>query len=86
MLVELGDLPADKHLTRAQLSDLTAAMPPEWLPSASAVGSAATCAARLRDYVEAGADEIILHGTTGAALADLVRAFAAAPTHRSSPS
>jgi alkanesulfonate monooxygenase SsuD/methylene tetrahydromethanopterin reductase-like flavin-dependent oxidoreductase (luciferase family) len=32
------------------------------LVEAAAVGSAAVCAARLREYLAAGADEIVVHG------------------------
>ena len=45
---ELGERSADKSLTRDELIELSRAMPADWLPSASAVGDAATCAARLR--------------------------------------
>ena len=75
-LVDLGGLPADKHLSRHQLIDLCRGMPASWLPSASASGDAATCAERLRQYLRAGADELILHGMTGGELASLARAFA----------
>jgi probable F420-dependent oxidoreductase len=74
MLMGLGDEPADKALTRAQLAELSGGLPPEWIPSASAIGSADECAARLRDYLDAGADEILIHGTSGDRLAPLVAA------------
>jgi probable F420-dependent oxidoreductase len=82
MLVDLGGLPADKHLSRQQLVELTGGMPPWWLPSACAVGPAAACAARLQDYLDAGAGEIILHGMTGVHVAGLARSFAERSTPR----
>jgi hypothetical protein len=54
----------DKALSRAQLTELSKALPPKWLPSASAAGSVDECEVRLRQYLVADATEIILHGTT----------------------
>jgi 5,10-methylenetetrahydromethanopterin reductase len=76
-LVELGGLPADKHLTRQQLIELCSGMPASWLPSSSVAGDAAACADRLREYLGAGADDLILHGTSGQGLAPLAGVFAA---------
>ncbi|MDT4931196.1 MAG: hypothetical protein QOF92_4063, partial [Pseudonocardiales bacterium] len=77
-LVDLGGLPADKHLSRDQLIDLCAALPPSWLPSSSVRGDAATCSAQLTGYLQAGADELILHGVVGERLGPLVRHMAEA--------
>jgi probable F420-dependent oxidoreductase len=74
-LVELGDRPADKALGRQQLADLTAAMPGHWLASASATGDTTACTARLAEYLAAGADELILHGSTSTQLASLADAL-----------
>ena len=71
LLVDLNGLTADKHLTRAQLIELCAGMPADWIPSSSAAGSADFVATRLREYLDAGADEILIHGTSGAGLAPL---------------
>ena len=57
-LVALGDKTADKHLSQAQLVELSTTLPPDWLPSSSAAGDASHCAARLREYLDAGADEL----------------------------
>ena len=54
-------------------------MPADWLPSSSAVGGVDACASRLHDYLDAGADEIVLHGSTAEYLGGLATAFAAAP-------
>jgi probable F420-dependent oxidoreductase len=59
------------------VEDLTAVarlLPPEWL-AAAATGSAADCAARVRDQFDAGADGVILHGATPAELAPVVDAW-----------
>jgi probable F420-dependent oxidoreductase len=75
-LAELGVRSADKALTRDELIELSREMPADWLPASSAVGDAATCAARLREYRAAGADELVLHGSTAEHLGGLVRAYA----------
>jgi probable F420-dependent oxidoreductase len=75
-LMALGERPADKNLSRPELVELSRRMPAGWLPSSSAVGDAATCADRLREYLKAGADELILHGTTAEHLGALAGAFA----------
>ena len=49
-------------------------LPAEWL-AASATGSAAACAGRIRDQLDAGADSVILHGATPAELAPVVEAW-----------
>jgi probable F420-dependent oxidoreductase len=70
-LVQLNGLPADKHLSRPELVDLCAGMPGDWLATGAVAADVPTTATRLDDYFAAGADEIILHGTVGAALAPL---------------
>jgi 5,10-methylenetetrahydromethanopterin reductase len=75
LLVALGDKTADKHLTRSQLVDLSRTMPAHWLASSSASGTARQCAARLREYLAAGADEVILHGATAPSYRGLADAF-----------
>jgi 5,10-methylenetetrahydromethanopterin reductase len=77
-LAELGGRQADKALARDELVALSRTLPAEWLPSSSAVGDAAACANRLHDYLAAGADELLLHGSTADHLAGLVAAFTAA--------
>jgi 5,10-methylenetetrahydromethanopterin reductase len=52
-------------------------MPDDWLPSSSAVGDRDTCAARLDEYLDAGADELVLHGSTAEHLSGLAAAFGA---------
>jgi probable F420-dependent oxidoreductase len=74
---ELGGQQADKALSRQQLIELSRFLPDEWIESSSVVGDAATCAARLRGYLAAGADEIVLHGSTAENFSSLAAAFGA---------
>lgn len=78
-LVALGGRPADKALGREELADLARHLPEGWLASSSATGDSASCASRLRDFVAAGADELILHGTTADGLGSLVAAVGEDP-------
>ena len=68
----LGGRPADKALSRDALADLAERLPEGWLSSSSVVGDLPTCRSRLRGYLDAGADELILHGTTATGLGGLV--------------
>jgi alkanesulfonate monooxygenase SsuD/methylene tetrahydromethanopterin reductase-like flavin-dependent oxidoreductase (luciferase family) len=72
-LAALRGQSADKMLSRRDLTDLSLGLPREWLPSASAAGSVDDCAKRLAEYLDAGADELILHGTTAHGLTELTR-------------
>lgn len=49
-------------------------LPAGWL-AASATGSPAACAARIRDQLDAGADSVVLHGATPDELAPVVAAW-----------
>ncbi|HVW44703.1 MAG TPA: TIGR03857 family LLM class F420-dependent oxidoreductase [Amycolatopsis sp.] len=73
VLVDLDGQPADKQLSRRQLVELCAGMPADWLPSGAVMGDIVSSARRLTEYVDAGADEIILHGVVGAKLGPLMR-------------
>jgi probable F420-dependent oxidoreductase len=77
--IALGDLQADKALSRAELVEMSRTLPEHWLASSSVTGTAAQCAARLTEYLDAGADELILHGTTPEGLGSLVQAFTVLP-------
>lgn len=55
---------ADNVFSREDLVDVGRSLPSDWLKSASVAGSAGDCAARLDEFLDAGADELILHGTT----------------------
>jgi len=51
-------------------------IPEHWL-AASATGSAAACARRIADQLDAGADSVILHGATPTELVPVVEAWSA---------
>jgi 5,10-methylenetetrahydromethanopterin reductase len=72
---KLADLrgAADNAFTRHELTDVSRSLPPEWLQTAAAAGSAAHCATRLGEYLDAGADELILHGSTPELLGPLLQ-------------
>lgn len=74
-LAGLGGRSAARTLRRAEMVALGRTLPDRWLPSSSAVGDAAACARRLDEYLDAGADELVLHGSTADDLAGVVAAF-----------
>jgi 5,10-methylenetetrahydromethanopterin reductase len=55
---------ADFVRTRDQLTNAATVLPAEWLNSAAAVGTPDECVTRFGDYFAAGADELVLHGST----------------------
>jgi 5,10-methylenetetrahydromethanopterin reductase len=62
-IAALGGGLADQAFTRMQLVDVSRTLPKFWYEQGAAVGSAAKCAATLCEFLEAGADEIVLHGS-----------------------
>ncbi|HEY6869371.1 MAG TPA: TIGR03857 family LLM class F420-dependent oxidoreductase [Novosphingobium sp.] len=70
-----GSNQIDKVLSRQELIALTDAMPEHWIPSTSAIGTSAEVAAKLKEYIAAGADEILIHGSTADQLPGLVEAW-----------
>lgn len=58
----LGGKPADQAYTRQELVDVGQIVPQLWIDEGAAVGTAARCADQLMAYLDAGADEILLHG------------------------
>ena len=50
-------------------------VPEQWIRESAAVGTPAECAGRIRDYLAAGADEVILHGNVPTDLRHVVAAF-----------
>lgn len=58
----LNGKPADQVYTRQELVDVGELLPPQWIDEGAAVGTAAQCAEQLMAYLDAGADEILLHG------------------------
>ena len=75
--VALGARSADKALSRDKLIELSRAMPEWWLPSASAVGEPAACATKLLEYLDAGADDLLLHGSTAEFLSPMLDSYIA---------
>ncbi|WP_250284024.1 MULTISPECIES: TIGR03857 family LLM class F420-dependent oxidoreductase [unclassified Frankia] len=66
---------ADQKFHRSELLELGTQLPREWVETGCVVGSAAHCAARLREYLDAGVDHIVLHGSGPKQLEGLVRAW-----------
>ncbi|EUA30648.1 luciferase-like monooxygenase family protein [Mycobacterium xenopi 4042] len=65
---------ADSVLTLEELIDVASVLPAEWTASAAAIGSASACVEVLERYRDAGADELVLHGSTPDQLEPLFRA------------
>nr|WP_297731715.1 hypothetical protein [Mycobacterium sp.] len=51
-------------LTREQLIDVASLLPAAWTGDAAAIGSVSACHQVFQRYREAGADELVLHGST----------------------
>lgn len=77
----LNGKPADQAYTRQELVDVGQLLPQQWIDEGAAVGTAAACADQLMAYLDAGADEILLHGAgpkdMGPLTQELRRALAA---------
>lgn len=78
-LVALGGKTADKHMSRAELIELTKVLPAHWIPSSSATGASSEVAETYRRYLAAGADEILVHGATAERLGGVVAEFRPEP-------
>lgn len=80
-IASLNGKPADQAYTRQELVEVGKILPQKWIDEGAAVGSAAQCADQLMDYLDAGADEILLHGSSpkdmGPLVGELKRALAA---------
>ncbi|MGD9701257.1 MAG: TIGR03857 family LLM class F420-dependent oxidoreductase [Acidimicrobiia bacterium] len=68
---------ADNLFTKDQLAEVSQVLPREWLYEGAAIGSAGVCADRLREYLAAGADEILIHGAVPEYLGPTVQHFQA---------
>ncbi|MDB9770239.1 TIGR03857 family LLM class F420-dependent oxidoreductase [Gammaproteobacteria bacterium] len=66
---------ADQGFTLEELVEVSRTLPREWLESAAAVGSKEKCVLRLDEYLAAGADDIIIHGSTPEKLGPTLKAF-----------
>lgn len=69
---------ADSHFTKDQLAEVSRALPQQWLQEGAALGSAGQCAQRLQEYLDAGADEIIIHGAIPELLGPTLQHFRSA--------
>ncbi|MEY2943227.1 MAG: hypothetical protein RLY97_1241 [Pseudomonadota bacterium] len=80
-IASLNGKPADQAYTRQELVDVGELLPQQWIDEGAAVGTAAHCADQLMAYLDAGADEILLHGAgpkdMGPLTTELKRALAA---------
>lgn len=66
----------DNVFHRSELAEPAKNVPDEWMQTSCAIGSVTECVARLRDYRDAGADEIIVYGSTPHQNAGLATAWA----------
>jgi 5,10-methylenetetrahydromethanopterin reductase len=62
-IAALGGKLADQAFTRMQLVDVSRTLPKFWYDEGAAVGTPARCAAKLLEFLDAGADELVLHGS-----------------------
>jgi probable F420-dependent oxidoreductase len=75
LIAGLGGALADKAYTPKDLTHVGQLIPQHWVTSSTAAGSPNFCAGRLTEYLDAGADELILHGTPPDHLEPAVTAY-----------
>jgi alkanesulfonate monooxygenase SsuD/methylene tetrahydromethanopterin reductase-like flavin-dependent oxidoreductase (luciferase family) len=61
-IAALKGRPADVAFTRQELVEVSRILPRQWLEDGAVVGTPARCAEALMRFLNAGADEIVLHG------------------------
>ena len=71
----LGGKLADQGFTRMQLVEVSRSLPRWWYEQGAAIGSARECAATLCNFLDAGADELVLHGSAPAQMGPLCDAL-----------
>jgi probable F420-dependent oxidoreductase len=72
---------ADHDLTIEERIEIVRdTVPADWIRETSGSGDAADIAGRLRTYLDAGIDELVLHGAAPTELASVVAAFAPEPS------
>lgn len=64
---------ADQQFTRTELLDVAKLVPRQWMEQSAAVGSSKECCERLGEYLDAGVDELVIHGSSPADNAELLR-------------
>jgi len=67
----IGEKNADQAFTREQLVEVSRSIPQHWYDDGAAVGTAAVCAQKLCGFLDAGVDEILLHGSSPFAMGPL---------------
>jgi len=72
---QMGRPTADQTFHRAELLEASKLVPEEWIQQTSAIGSLEHCVAKVREYRDAGADEIGFYGSTPAENAKVVEAW-----------
>lgn len=77
MLQSLKGGLADWTFTLTELAEVAQVLPAEWLEQGAAVGSVERCSERITEYLDAGADEVIVHGNDAGGLVSLIDEFAA---------
>ena len=74
LIAALGRRSANGALNHEQLVEVSQVVPEYWFTDAAAVGTTQQVATRLKEYLDAGADEILIHGSTPEFLAPTVKA------------
>ncbi|MEU8566762.1 TIGR03857 family LLM class F420-dependent oxidoreductase [Streptomyces pathocidini] len=75
LLAGLGPALADEKYRPQELAGPARLIPDSWLATSTATGTPAACTLRLAEYLDAGADELILHGTPPDRLGSLTAAY-----------
>jgi 5,10-methylenetetrahydromethanopterin reductase len=75
MFRDMPDREADLAFTREQLIEPAKLIPEHWIDECSALGSVHQCVAKLREYKDAGADELTTYGSSPAQNASLIQAW-----------
>lgn len=71
----MPDREADLAFTREQLLEPAKLIPEHWVDDCSALGPLKRCVAKLREYKDAGADELATYGSSPAQNASLIQAW-----------
>jgi 5,10-methylenetetrahydromethanopterin reductase len=66
---------ADTAMDRPKLVDAAEVIPEDWLESGAALGTVSACIQRAKEYRDAGADEILIHGALPAEAAPMAAAW-----------
>jgi alkanesulfonate monooxygenase SsuD/methylene tetrahydromethanopterin reductase-like flavin-dependent oxidoreductase (luciferase family) len=75
-IVALRGQHVDQSMTKQEQAEIGQAIPAEWFEDGAAVvGTAEECARNLHAFLDAGADELIIHGSTPDLLAPVAEAF-----------